>query len=381
MPDNCLVSRQPIYDPKVAVAAYELNFSPVVSLSAEKKVDASRAIYNMFTETSLTERALQQNWWKTMPASRAILAFYEEFDPAGPLAEKLSEAAAGNYRIALADSNSSIERFASRAYLIKLDVTAYLPDDLKRRVRDLKAQKLRLLADNLNTYDDLEFAKSLGFDFYKGLFLYKPGSVQTDIPVNRLALIRLLARLQRPDLSMPELEQLISQDVTLSYKMLRYANSPVVALSRSVNSVGHAVRLVGMEAVRNWTTALLLSNIADKPRELMNSALVRARMCEQLAVAIKDPRQESFISAGLFSVLDALLDCPIERVLETLPLSSDIKQGLIKQEGPIGQALRCAVAYERAEWDDIHFYGLPLAPIHDSYMTAISWARNISAVL
>jgi len=199
--------------------------------------------------------------------------------------------------------------------------------------------------------------------------------------VNRITMIRLLSKLQDPQIPMPEVEKLVSQDISLSYKLLRYANSPVVALPRTVNSVNHAVRLIGTHLLRTWSSALLLSSVDNKPRELMTIALIRARMCELLGETVMGSVKESFLSAGLLSVLDALLDCPMEQAVSELPLTDDVKDALVSRSGPIGQALRCTIAYERADWDDVQFYGMPSAPIREKYLNAISWARQLTSGL
>src|SRR5204863_8921813 len=226
-----------------------------------------------------------------------------------------------------------------------------------------------------------EFCKSLEFDFYQGHFLSRPAAQKNEIAVNRMTMIRLLSKLHDPRMPVTEIEELVSQDISLSYKLLRYSNSPVVSLPRTVYSVAHAVRLVGMEMLRTWSSALLLSSVENKPRELMTIALVRARMCELLGESLRGTEKESFLSAGLLSVLDALLDCPMQQILAELPLTEDVKQALIHRYGAIGQALRCTIAYERADWDDVQFYGMPARPIREKYMEAIFWARQLSSGL
>ena len=137
-----------------------------------------------------------------------------------------------------------------------------------------------------------------------------------------------------------------------------------------------------MNILANWTSVFLLSSVEDKPRELMSVALIRARMCERLAEAVKKPDTDAFmLNAGLFSVLDALLDCSIEQATAKLPLSDEVKAGLIKQTGAIGQTLRCTIAYEQGKWDDVQYYGLSPAAIREIYMEAISWSRQLCAGL
>jgi EAL and modified HD-GYP domain-containing signal transduction protein len=137
--------------------------------------------------------------------------------------------------------------------------------------------------------------------------------------------------------------------------------------------------MVGIEKLRTWTAALMLASVDDKPRELVSVALVRGRMCERLAEAVKSPGKESYFFAGLFSVLEALLDCPMEQVLADLTVSDEIRAALIDQSGPIGQALCCAMNYERPHWEGVQFQGLELAQIRDYYLEAISWANDLLA--
>ncbi|HYR89714.1 MAG TPA: HDOD domain-containing protein [Terriglobia bacterium] len=379
-----LLSRQPVYDSKVNVAAYELR--------SAHTPETAVAIYNMFTSAgldhivgehegiiSLIPEVLSDDLWRQIPSSRVTLAYFADIEPRKESIRKVFTLAKKGYRIAVSDSLSrdSLETLGNVANIIKLDITRYMPDEMERRIRDLRCFDARLLAEQVSTYDEMEYSKGLGFDLYQGVFLCKPSARKKELPVNRLTMIRLLAKLQDPKLAIADLEKIISLDVTLSYKLLQYANSAALALPRDVTSIGHAVRMLGMDVLKTWSTALLLSSVEDKPQELMNLSLVRARMCERLAEAKKDPDKDTFLSAGLLSVLDALLDCPMDKAVAELPLADEIKEALVNQTGPIGQALRCTIAYERADWDNVKFDGVPLASIRESYMDAIAWARKL----
>jgi Predicted signal transduction protein containing EAL and modified HD-GYP domains len=387
MDNKCLVSRKPIFHSKLDVAAYEVVGDD----------DASRAIFGMLSESGLdpilgdrpgylniSPAALAEGAWKRLPADRMVLGFFDEFQPSDPAAEHLTMLVRDGYRIALSDRlcPESLGMLGDSVEVIKVDVTQYAPDLLENRVQELKKYKSKILADKVDTYDDLEFCKTLDFDLYTGRFLAKPAAQKNDaLPVNRLAMLRLLAKLREPEITMQELDKLISQDLTLSYKLLVHANSGAVSLPQKVNSVSHALRLLGMNVLANWTSVLLLSSVEDKPRELMSMALIRARMCERLAEAVKKPDTDSFMLAGLFSVLDALLDCSMEQAISNLPLSDDVKAGLTKHTGAIGQTLRCTIAYEQGKWDDVQYYGLSPAAIREIYMEAIAWSRQLCSGL
>jgi EAL and modified HD-GYP domain-containing signal transduction protein len=376
------------------VAAYELRTHYGASEGrADSSGDQMRTIYKMFTDTgldevvgehpglvTLTSDALAEGLWKTIPKSRVMLGYLDSFEASDKTSKLLSDVAAEGYRLAVSGnlSEDCMGLLNDAAHTVVLDVTRYTPDELRKRVDSLRGYKSLIAASGVDTYDDLEYCKDLKFDFYQGHFLFRPAAQLQSIPVNRLNMLRLLSKLHDPKMQMSDIEKLISQDVALTYRILQYANSAGMALKSKVNSAGHAVRLIGLETIRSWSSALLLSSVDNKPRELMTSALIRARMCELLSESVKDAESESFLSAGLLSVLDALLDCPMEKALSELPLADDIKAALIKGDGPIGKALNCAIAYERADWNNVRFYGLAPASVRAKYMTAIGWARKLT---
>ena len=394
---NCLLSRQPIYGPEMNVTSYELRSNYVNDeTSANLDHDQLRTVFKMFTDAgldlvvgesqslvTLTPEALSEGLWKTIPKSRVTIGYLQPFEPQDETARLLTEVAGAGYRLALSGKlpGECMSMLSGGDHTVILDVTDFTPDGLQERVDSLRAYKSKITATRVDTHDDLEYCKSLEFDFYQGQFLFKPAAKRKSIPVNRMNMIRLLSKLHDPKIPMPEIEKLVSQDVALSFKILRYANSAGAGLQREVNSAGHAVRLIGMKTVKAWSSALLLSSVDDKPRELMTSGLVRARMCELLGGSLETAKEESFLSAGLLSVLDALLDCPMEQAIAELPLSEEIKIALIKGDGPIGQALHCAIAYERADWDGVRFYGQHSSSIRAKYMSAIEWARKLNSEL
>lgn len=392
----CFVSRQAIFNPSMNVAAYDLhsNYASVEAPNPESEPDQEsiRALVEMFSDPGLdlvigdrtglvtmTPPALAAGLWKYVPPERVMIALAPSIAPEDSAAHFAGIAAEG-YGLVIDESLAPgcEELLNSAKHTLKLDVTKFSPEDLARRVRQLRKHKTKILADRVDTYDDLEFCKSLHFDWYQGNFLSRPAAHHKEIPVNRLAMMRLLSRLHDPEVEIPEIEKLAAQDVSLSYKLLRYANSAAVSLPRSVTSVGHAVRLVGLNTLRSWSSALLLSAVDSKPRELMTVALIRARMCELLGESITNSNKDSFHTAGLLSVLDAIMDAEMEIVLADLPLSEEINDALIHRSGKIGKALACTVAYERAEWDHVEFSGMPSDMIRGKYWEAVAWSRKIS---
>jgi c-di-GMP phosphodiesterase len=393
-----LLSRQPIFKSKVELAGYEIR-SRAVGEKAEagETEDASRATFSLLSGAglehivgqylcfiNLTPQAVHDELWNQLPSDNVVLGFFDEFNPSDPVAAKLKDLIGSGVRVALSGNLNphSLEAIGSEAYALKLNVTSMEPGDLEKKFGELKGYKVPLLADCVDTYDDLEFCRMLGFDLYQGRFISRSASAEEkDIPVNRLAMMRIMSKLHDPKLAIPDLGKLISLDAALSYKLLSYANSAAVALPRNVSSIDHAVRLIGLDRLRTWATVLLLSTVEEKPRELMTIALVRARMCELLSGTVKNAEKDSYFSAGLLSVIDALLDTSMEKAVAGLPLTGEVKSALISKSGSIGQALRCTVAYENADWDEVQFYGMSPGPIRDAYVQSIGWARELTGGL
>jgi EAL and modified HD-GYP domain-containing signal transduction protein len=185
---------------------------------------------------------------------------------------------------------------------------------------------------------------------FQGDFFAKPNPTrQRRVGTGGVASLAALAQVSRPDATFEDLEAAISTDVGLSLKLLRYVNSAFFALPRTVESVREALTLLGTATVRRWATVMALASATNAPEELVELALQRARMCEVLGGNRALDASDAHFTVGLFSVADALLDAPMEDVLETLPFSDEIRAALLRREGPKGELLNTVVAYEQGE--------------------------------
>ena len=220
----------------------------------------------------------------------------------------------------------------------------------------------------------------LGVDYFQGYFFCKPNVIEGKrTPANRLALLNLLTKLSSPDVGTTELEKLIAQDVTLSFRLLRYINSSQYSVGNTVDSIKHAIMLLGLNTVRSLCYLIVISTVEDKPFELFITALIRAHMCECLAAVFDDKAQQpAYFTVGLLSVIDAIMDQPMDKVLEQLPLREDIRLALLQQEGKMGKALHYAVSYEHGEWDEINPSDVSSDQIRAIYLRAIAWCKDFT---
>jgi EAL and modified HD-GYP domain-containing signal transduction protein len=356
------VARQPIYDKELNVFAYELLFDGDGADSADlvstfgsmglKDLVGSRPAFVRVSESFLYDALSLQ-----LPSHRLIL---EIADGAEETVRSLKER---GYIIA-----SSRPEF-ELADIVKLDVA------LGQRLAPAPGKQT--LAVGVATHEDLELSKSLGFDYFQGGFLCQPKAVsKRTVPTNRMAKLGLLAELNDPDADFDALEKIIGRDVGLSYRFLRYINSAFFSLPHKVGSIRQALVLLGISAVKKWATLLAMSDLEDKPNELIVTALVRAKMCELTAASRPAREREEHFTTGMFSVVDALLDSPMEVVLASLPLSDEIKDALQHRLGQKGLVLNAVLDYENARFDSLRALIPAGSSAQGVYAEAISWARE-----
>jgi c-di-GMP phosphodiesterase len=260
---------------------------------------------------------------------------------------------------------------------IKINVQAEAVTSVTDQVRKLKDQGLQLLALRVESQEIYASCHDLGFDLFQGSFFCRPELIRgRKMATSRVSTMRLLAQLQSPDSSLKELERIISQDVSLSYRLLRYLNSVQFSLVSKIESINHAISYLGLDNLRVWVSILLLAKIDEKPVELMHTALIRGKMCEQLGLACGHQEVQSFFMAGLFSTLEAFLDTPINDIIKDLPLSETLQKALLSFAGSAGEALRCTLAYERGDWASVVLAPYSDEVITQAYLKAVAWSEE-----
>lgn len=395
---DIFVGRHAIYNRELDVIAYELLFRGSEAAERAEFKDAdeatSQVILNTFTEIgldkivedkmafiNLTRSFVLGDYSLPLPKAGLGVEILENITIDQPVIEAVQRLSSQGYTIVLDDFvyHESLRPLVELADIIKIDVQILPDSEVQRHVEILRKHTVKLLAEKVETHEVFEFCNRLGFDYFQGFFFCQPHIIKGQrIPPNRLVTLRLLAKLQDPVTSIRELETLISQDVSMSYKLLRSLNSAFYSLPRKIESIHQALVMLGNQWLKTWASLLLLSSIHDKPQELMQMAMARAKMCELLATAKRLSPKETFFTAGLFSVLDALMDQPMEDVLNALPLSQEINDALLRREGNLGAVLQCVLDYERGNWDAVLHIGLQQGEITQAYLEAITWANQVS---
>jgi EAL and modified HD-GYP domain-containing signal transduction protein len=392
---DAFVDRQPIFDQNMSVYAYELLFRDGDQSSAGR-IDGNQAssqvMLNTFAEfgldsivgnhlafINLTHELLVDDMVQMLPRNRVVLEVLETVTVDDALIAAVKNLSSQGYLIALDDFiyDEEWRPLVEIADIIKLDVLALKLSEIEEYVRFLRPFKTRLLAEKVETMEQFIFLKNLGFDYYQGYFLSRPSVVQGKrTPTNKISILQLLSKLMRPDPDHSEIETLISQDVTLSYKVLRFINAARFALPRKVESINEATVYLGLNNIRRFASMIALAGFNDQPHEILLTALLRARMCELLAKEAGIRDIESFFSLGLFSALDILLGMPMSEVVNELPLGDELERALLYKSGELGEALGCVLAYERQQWDAVNFAALPREEISGVYLEAVKWSNE-----
>lgn len=391
------IGRQPIYDCNLELFAYELLYRANSEQNATGDIDhdlaTTQVVLNAFLEFGLEQLVGDKLAFINLPRSfiegdlplpfpkeRVVLEILEDIKIDDGFINSVRKLRAYGCEFALDDFiyHPDLSPLIESCQIVKIDFQVLSRAEIQDHAAALREYNVKLLAEKVETHEDFAFARDLGFSYFQGYFFCRPRIISGQgLPTNRLATMRLLNALQDPDIKIGALADLVSQDVALSFKLLRSLNSPYYALSKRIESIHHAVVFLGLQQIKQWVTLIALASIPDKPSQLIVVAMTRAKMCEQLGETLDANSKERFFTVGLFSILDALLDTKMDKVLDTLPLADDIKEALLRHEGTMGLALKCVLSYEGGRWDEINFPQYRSAMLTKSYLNAVSWADQL----
>jgi EAL and modified HD-GYP domain-containing signal transduction protein len=404
---NVFIARQPILDATRTAVGYELLFRDglVNAFAAANGTDATRQVMlNTFVLfglqrltggrpafVNITREALLSDLLTLFPPHSLVIEVLENVAPDPDVIAGCKRLKLAGYTIAL-DDVRSLEPYGpllELADILKVDYRGTTPQGRQELAKRFAGTPVRLLAEKVESHEEFRQSVDQGFALFQGYFFARPETLrQGDVPGNRLQYTRLLKELQRPELSMQELETIIKQDIALSYRLLKYINSSLFGLRTEVNSVRHALTLMGERDIRRWSTLATLTALApDKPAPLLETGLARARLCETLGPllggSVRESGDELFL-LGLFSVLDAILDIAMPEALRDIAVPSRVKAALLGMPGQLRTLLDLAIGYEHGDWEGtsatMAHLGLVPEALNMAYVAAVEWAHQACAV-
>lgn len=402
---DVFVARQPIFDRQRQLYGYELLYRSERSRNQFDGTEASAATKQVISSTLLSiglenilggkkafvnfnHRLLSDGMHLSLPRESTVIEILESVEPNADLLALCRGIHNQGYMIALDDfvSSPQFEALTNLAQLIKIDMRATTRIEQQRLLGVYRPRGIAVLAEKVETYEEFEWARSAGYDYFQGYFFARPSVLQSqDVPASKLNCLRLLSELQKPDLDFKCVEDLIRRDVALTYRLLRYVNSALFSRRGEVRSIERALMIVGTEDVRRWVTLATLPMLAtDKPGELAKLSIVRARFCERLIQLCGITLQNEAFLMGMFSLLDALLDRPLDEALGSVNLGPDIMQALLgtaPDENVLSRIYRLTRRYEQGDWDEVERLaqgcGFSGAAAGEVYVEATLWAEQM----
>ncbi len=396
------IARQPIFNVHKKLHAYELLYRGYAN-NTLAEVSGDRATTSLLSSVFLTEgigvisgkkpcfinfteELLLNKTAYSFPKSQIIIEVVEDVNPIGAVIEAIANLKAGGYTIALDDFvfQKKMEPFVALADIIKIDVRLTPLDTIVKTLRFLSDYKVKLLAEKVETLEEFEKANKLGFHYYQGYFFSKPQKILVkELASVKITLFSLLAEVSKKATTLEHLHRIISQDLAISYKLLRFLNSAYFYRLEKVKSVKHAIAYLGEKELRRFIILVIVSELAtEKPTELVRLSLVRAKFCELLAKRslLAEYDLEVFM-VGMFSFMDTMLDAEMKDVMDKLPVTDAVKDALVGRSGMLAPFLDAVIAYERKQdkaflqcMEELH---VDTACIPGIYLEAVKYSNGV----
>jgi len=398
------VARQPIFDRAQQLYAYELlfrsgadqnEFDGTEAASATMQVIANSLLSIGFENVVCGKKAflnfdrslLIAGLLSILPRESVVVEVLETVEPDAEVMAACRALYEQGYTIALDDfvRDPRFEPLTEIAKLIKVDMQATAKIEQEQLLRTYQPRGIAMIAEKVETREEFDWALSAGYDFFQGYFFTRPVVVRgQQIPACKATCLQLLREVQGVDLDFRELAAIVRKDVSLSYKLLQYANSALFHHLVKIHSIEQSLAVIGEEKIRHWAALAALPILAkDKPGELVTLSLVRARFCERVAQLSGMEEYKLGFMMGLFSLVDALIDLPFEEALLRVNMPPAISRALLGSSG-VDDTFRTvyglACRYEVGDWDAVTTFAEKLnikaSVVGEAYAESTLWAQQ-----
>ncbi|WP_312523499.1 HDOD domain-containing protein [Anaerospora sp.] len=395
------VARQPIFDRRQHIFAYELLFRQGQEnfySAADGDQATSQVIVNSFWLIGLstltggkrafinfTANLLKNEIVTMLPADQIAVEILETVDPTADIVEACRKIRELGFLIVLDDFvfEPRFEPLMELADIIKIDFQITGIEEQIKLIEMCRGKDIRFLAEKVETPEEFRQAMELGYTYFQGYFFSKPIIIASQsIPKNKTVNFRLLQQISSSLLDLDKLEKLIEKDVFLTYMLLKYINSASFGFRASIRSIRQALALLGVKEAVKWAALIVTRELAqDKPQELVVISVMRARFCELLAneAGYKERGSDAFL-LGLLSLIDALLDRPLADILAELPVTSDVRAALLGASGLFQDIYQLSLAYEQGNWQAVVIYAGQLniaeARLPVLHVNSLAWYKE-----
>lgn len=389
------VGRQPIFDRNFKVVAYELLARlPGEKQKASDASEAAQVLVHALMDIGLDELTgghkvhmnaasgfMLDNIADALPPGRVSFTLMQNTPITGELLDGLKSLREQGYSIIVDDFvySPQLEKAIELADVVRIHYPA-VAHCIADEVRQLSRFHVKILVSGVDDYEAMEVCKPLHIDYFQGDFFSQPDLVHgKQLSDNKMAVLRALQQVISAE-AIDEVEDVVKQDVALSYRLLKYINSAAFGLKREITSIKQALSLLGLSNIRRWLSLLSLASLGEnKPPELIKISLVRGKMLELTAALLGYRNQADYFILGMFSVLDALLDRPMKEALEDIALPQSVRDGLLVPDSEMGKLLTIVRFIEHNDWQQAEAACLVIPDLNahllmQQYLQAIRWA-------
>ena len=402
MEDQAFIGRQPIMDVKQHIIGYELFFRSsenaqsavfeddfkacsTVLVNAVSGMDMQWLLGDKLAFINVNEEMLKSELLELMPAKRTVLEILRSIEPDNDVFERCQALRSQGYQIALDNPHlsSASHPLLAGADFVKIDIQSVNPAELKQLFAQFNSSKVKVVAEKVETEKQYEACKAMGFQFFQGFYFARPETFTAKV-INASfdSVLNILNKVNQ-DADNEVIEAGFKQDSALSFKLLRYINSVGFGLSCEVQSINHAMTILGRNQLNRWLTLLMVTAGENSTSPaLMKTSITRGRLTELLGEGYfeKKDRDNLFI-VGAFSLLDAILKMPIDQVLEKIQLPEAVVEALLNREGIYGPFLQLTEACEDSDDARIlelaELLQLDSSKVNKCHLSALAWTESL----
>lgn len=402
MQDQAFIGRQPILDEKQQIMGYELLFrhnAAATDAIIEDDIKAcSRVLVNTLSDMgaqwllgdklafiNVNEEMLHSDLLELLPPQRTVLEVLETVPATDAVVARCQELRAQGFRIALDDHvpTAELAPLLGCADFVKIDIVQTGLEKAAAIHAQLKLLPLKVIAEKVETRQQFDACKKIGFHYFQGYYFAHPETLTAKVINPSYATVLDLLNLVSKDADTKVVEDGFKRDPALSFKLLRYINSVGFGLSCEIQSIRHALSILGTRQLYRWLTLLMVTAGENTTSPaLMKTAITRGRLTELLGESYFDKAdRDNLFIVGVFSLLDAMLEMPINQVLEKVNLPDPVSEALLTQEGIYGPFLQLAKACEDADRDLVKSLAdsLQFDPnrVNDCHIAALAWVEGL----
>jgi EAL and modified HD-GYP domain-containing signal transduction protein len=405
-PPKIVIGRRPIFDDRRRLWGYEVfcvsdSALPVAADRMAETIQVASGAFIALQQViaknkkiilNFTERGVLDNLPHALPAKVGAVKIKASAGAGSGLAEELELLKKAGYQIVVEglDPGPEAEALYRLADVIWLEWDPTSDGVPSAALASLKKFTAARLAGRVRDAAQFQTCKELGFTLFEGAFFKAPEIVTLrKLSSNQVARFNLLALIQQEEPDQHKLAEQIQADASVSYRLLTYLNSASFGLRHKINSIGHAISLLGWQKIKSWLRVILMADVDQSPAagELFFVSAQRGKFLELIAETHTywgfDP--ESLHLLGLFSLLDTMLGIPMPEVVSYLPLDNKIKHALCREpNNEYLPLLHLAQCFEEGRWAEAEamMQRLNLDPVksREAFQTAIQWAAELSSV-